>query len=156
MLPLRFTPIQPSAVSVYVAQFAAAADEKVTTRDLRELLKTMLDCAIDKRRYEDFVAVVQAVEAVDHSTHAVDVQGMDVGDGAVVAERAGVDVVVDAMLAKHSTQDCFGTLEEGDGTESLRMRTSTRSSCISGSGRRPPRMATISCWCALPTRRGRS
>lgn len=35
MLPLRFMPIQPSAVSVYVARFAAAADVKVTTRDLR-------------------------------------------------------------------------------------------------------------------------
>ena len=35
MLPLRFTPIPPWAVSVYVARFGGGADIALTTRDLR-------------------------------------------------------------------------------------------------------------------------
>lgn len=35
LLPLRFTPIMPSAVSAYVSRFAAAGDVKVTSRDMR-------------------------------------------------------------------------------------------------------------------------
>lgn len=35
MLPLRFNPIFVASVSVYLARFAAAADVKVTARDMR-------------------------------------------------------------------------------------------------------------------------
>lgn len=100
----------------------ACAGHEGHSFDLRTLVRTagdkaMPECAVDKRLYQDFVAAVQAVEAVDHSTQAVEVQGMVAGDGAVVEGRAGEDVLVDAMLAELSTREYLGTLEEGDGLE---------------------------------------